>query len=43
VPPLPPHINFKQAKNFTAAILKAGNARDMVKQSWKEEVATLFA
>lgn len=43
VPPLPPHISFRQAKNFTTAVLKDGNAWDMVKQSWKEEVATLFA
>ena len=43
VPPLPPHINFKQAKNFTSALFKDDDSWEMIKQTWKEEVATLFA
>lgn len=42
VPPLPPHINFKQAINFTKALFKDDDAWDMIKQTWKEEVAILF-
>jgi len=43
VPPLPPHISFKQAKNFTEAVIKDPDTWEMIKQTWKEEVATLFA
>ncbi len=43
VPPLPPHINFKQAKNFASALFKDPDTLDMIEQTWKEEVATLFA
>ncbi len=43
VPPLPPHINFKQAKNFASALFKDDDSWEMIKQTWKEEVATLFA
>lgn len=36
VPPLPPHITFKQAKAFAASMLKGDeNAWDVIKQSWK--------
>jgi pyruvate dehydrogenase (quinone) len=39
VPPLPPHINFKQAKAFTSAILKGDDdAWDMIKQTYKDVV-----
>lgn len=39
VPPLPPHISFKQAKSFTSAILKGDdNAWDMIKQTYKDVV-----
>lgn len=39
VPPLPPHISFKQAKAFTSAILKGDvDAWDMVKQTYKDVV-----
>lgn len=37
VPPLPPHITFKQAKNFAASILKRDpNARGMIRQAFKD-------
>lgn len=42
VPPLPPHITFKQAKNFTESVVKDPDMWGMIKQTWKEEVATLF-
>lgn len=42
VPPLPPHIDFKQAVNFTKALLKDDDAWDMIKQTWKEQIATIF-
>lgn len=39
VPMLPPHIKFKQAKNFMSAILKGdSNAWSMVKQTYKEVI-----
>jgi pyruvate dehydrogenase (quinone) len=39
VPPLPPHITLKQAKNFTSSILKGDvNAWDMIKETYKEVV-----
>ena len=37
VPPLPPHITFKEMKNFTSAIFKGdANSWDMIKQSFKD-------
>lgn len=44
VPPLPPHITFKQAKNFTSAIVKGdpdalGIIRASVKEEWEELVS----
>lgn len=43
VPPLPPHITFKQAKNFTSAIVKGdidalGIIRASLKEEWDELV-----
>jgi pyruvate dehydrogenase (quinone) len=39
VPPLPPHITLKQAKDFTSSILKGDvNAWDMIKETYKEVV-----
>jgi pyruvate dehydrogenase (quinone) len=39
VPPLPPHITLKQAKNFTSSIFKGDvNAWDMIKDTYKEAV-----
>jgi pyruvate dehydrogenase (quinone) len=39
VPPLPPHITLKQAKEFTSSILKGDvNAWDMIKQTYKEVI-----
>lgn len=39
VPPLPPHITFKQAKAFTSSVLKGDeNAWDMIKQTYKDVV-----
>ena len=36
VPPLPPHITFKQAKAFASSMVKDDeNAWDVIKQSWK--------
>lgn len=43
VPPLPPHITLKQAANFTSALMKDENAWDIIKQTWKEEMATLLS
>ncbi len=40
VPPLPPHITFKEMKNFASAIFHGDeNSWDMIKQSVKEVVA----
>ncbi|HVX27281.1 MAG TPA: thiamine pyrophosphate-requiring protein [Parafilimonas sp.] len=37
VPPMPPHITFKEMKNFTSAIFKGDeDSWDMIKQSFKE-------
>jgi pyruvate dehydrogenase (quinone) len=37
VPPLPPHINLKQAKAFASSIFKGDtNAWDMIRQTYKE-------
>lgn len=39
VPPLPPHITFKQAKAFASSMLKGdANSWDMIKQSWKDVI-----
>lgn len=39
VPPLPPHISFKQAKNFMFSMTKGDpDAWDMMKQSWKDVI-----
>jgi pyruvate dehydrogenase (quinone) len=39
VPPLPPHITLKQAKDFTSSILKGDvNAWDMIRETYKEVV-----
>lgn len=39
VPPLPPHISFKQAKNFMFSMAKGDpDAWDMIKQSWKDVI-----
>ena len=39
VPPLPPHIDFKQMKAFTTSMLKGdSDAWDMVKQTYKDMV-----
>lgn len=36
VPPLPPHISFKQAKAFVSSMVKGDtDTWDMIKQSWK--------
>ncbi|MBS1602829.1 MAG: thiamine pyrophosphate-requiring protein [Bacteroidetes bacterium] len=36
VPPLPPHITLKQAKNFSSSILKGDvNAWDMIRETYK--------
>jgi pyruvate dehydrogenase (quinone) len=41
VPPLPPHINLKQAKAFASSIFKGDtNAWDMIKQTYKEVIDT---
>jgi len=43
VPPLPPHITLKQAKDFTSSILKGDvNAWDMIKETYKEVVANFL-
>ncbi len=37
VPPLPPHVTFKQAKGYAAAILNGDpDARDIIKSSAKQ-------
>lgn len=39
VPPLPPHISFKQAKNFMFSMTKGDpDTWDMIKQSWKDVI-----
>ncbi len=39
VPPLPPHITFKQAKAFASSMIKGdANTWDMIKQSWKDVI-----
>jgi len=39
VPPLPPHITFKQAKAFASSVLKGDeNAWDMIRQTYKDVV-----
>jgi pyruvate dehydrogenase (quinone) len=39
VPPLPPHISFKQAKAFTSAVLKGDeDSWGMIKQTYKDVV-----
>lgn len=39
VPPLPPHITLKQAKNFTSALVKGDtNTWDIIKDTYKEVV-----
>ena len=40
VPPFPPHITFKEMKNFASAIFHGDeNSWDMIKQSIKDVVA----
>jgi pyruvate dehydrogenase (quinone) len=42
-PPLPPHITFEQAKNFTETILRGDpNQAGIVKQAFKEVAAAIF-
>jgi pyruvate dehydrogenase (quinone) len=39
VPPLPPHISFKQMKAFTSSIVKGDvDAWDMIKQTYKDVI-----
>jgi pyruvate dehydrogenase (quinone) len=39
VPPLPPHISFKQARAFVASIMKGDvDASEMIKQTYKEVI-----
>ncbi|MDQ6890600.1 MAG: thiamine pyrophosphate-requiring protein, partial [Bacteroidota bacterium] len=39
VPPLPPHITFKEAKAFVSSMVKGDpNTWDMIKQSWKDVI-----
>jgi len=39
VPPLPPHITVKQARDFTSSVVKGDtNAWDMIRQTYKEVV-----
>lgn len=41
VPPLPPHITFKQAKEYASAVLHGDpNWRDMIRQSFKQMIET---
>jgi pyruvate dehydrogenase (quinone) len=43
VPPLPPHITFKQAKAFAMSMLKGDSKTpEMIEQSTKEMMATIF-
>jgi pyruvate dehydrogenase (quinone) len=42
VPPLPPHITLKQAKNFTSSIFKGDvNAWDMIRNTYKEVIESI--
>jgi pyruvate dehydrogenase (quinone) len=44
VPPLPPHISFEQAREFSASVLKGDPERwDMMKQATRQMWATLRA
>jgi pyruvate dehydrogenase (quinone) len=44
VPPLPPHITFKQAKSFmTAAVQGDPNEGGMIKGSIKQVLSSVFA
>jgi pyruvate dehydrogenase (quinone) len=44
VPPLPPHITFKQAKSFmTAAVQGDPNEAGMIKGSIKQVLSSVFA
>ena len=39
VPPLPPHITFKQMKAFTSSVVKGDvDAWDMIKQTYKDVI-----
>jgi pyruvate dehydrogenase (quinone) len=39
VPPLPPHISFKQAKAFASSMFKGDpDTFSMIKQSWKDVI-----
>jgi pyruvate dehydrogenase (quinone) len=41
VPPLPPHITFKQAKGLSSALLKGDSGwRDMVREIYREVIAS---
>jgi pyruvate dehydrogenase (quinone) len=41
VPPLPPHITFKQAKSLSSSLLKGDSGwRDMVREIYREMIAT---
>ncbi len=43
IPPLPPHITFKQAKDFASSVIKGDvNAWDMIRQTYKEIVDNYF-
>lgn len=43
VPPLPPHISFKQAKNFVFSMTEGDpDAWDMIKQSWKDVIESFI-
>ncbi|MBV9998270.1 MAG: thiamine pyrophosphate-requiring protein [Verrucomicrobia bacterium] len=39
VPPLPPHITFKQAKNFAISVPKDSNAGDIIRDTVKDVMA----
>jgi pyruvate dehydrogenase (quinone) len=39
VPPLPPHISFKQAKAFASSLIKGDvDAREMIRQTYKDVI-----
>jgi len=39
VPPLPPHVTFKQASSYLSAILRGDeDASGIIRQSWKQLV-----
>jgi pyruvate dehydrogenase (quinone) len=43
VPPLPPHITLKQAKNFTSMLIKGDPEEGgVIAGTWKETIASLF-